>query len=68
MGAGDLRAAGEALRLVIERDPGRYETDAKFREAVQASVLDALDKYQRAQKQLNDVLMGPAPAGESQAK
>ncbi len=68
MAAGDLRAAGESLRLVIERDPGRYETDAKFREAVQGSVLDALDKYQRAQKQLNDVLMGPAPEGESPVK
>ncbi|MSR29004.1 MAG: hypothetical protein EXS03_05440 [Phycisphaerales bacterium] len=68
MAAGDLRAAGDSLRLVIERDPGRYETDMKFREAVQTSVMDALDKYQRAQQQLNDVLMGPAPAGESQAK
>ena len=68
LAAGDLRAAGDALRLVIERDPGRYEADVKFREAVQNQVLDALSKYQRAQEQLNDVLMGPAPAGESQAK
>ncbi len=68
MAAGDLRAAGDSLRLVVERDPGRYESDAKFREAVQSMVLDALTKYETAQKQLNDVLMAPAPAGESQAK
>ncbi len=68
MAAGDLRAAGDSLRLVVERDPGRYESDAKFREAVQSMVLDALTKYELAQKQLNDVLMAPAPAGESQAK
>lgn len=68
MAAGDLRAAGDALRLVIERDPGRYESDIKFREAVQSQVLDALDKYQRAQTQLNDVLMGDAPAGTAPGK
>ncbi|MSR70186.1 MAG: hypothetical protein EXS17_07565 [Phycisphaerales bacterium] len=68
MAAGDLRAAGDSLRLVVERDPGRYESDAKFREAVQSMVLDALTKYELAQKQLNDVLMAPAPVGESQPK
>ncbi len=68
MAAGDLRAAGDSLRLVVERDPGRYESDAKFREAVQTMVLDALTKYEVAQKRLNDVLLAPAPAGETQAK
>jgi len=68
MAAGDLRAAGESLRLVIERDPGRYEADVKFREAVQAMVLDALAKYELAQQKLNDVLLSPEPAGESKAK
>lgn len=67
MAAGDLRAAGESLRLVIERDPGRYEADEKFRNAVQAMVLQALEKYELAQQQLNSVLLGPAPAGESPA-
>ncbi len=68
MAAGDLRAAGESLRLVIERDPGRYEADVKFREAVQAMVLDALAKYELAQQKLNDVLLSPEPAGELKAK
>lgn len=68
MAAGDLRAAGESLRLVIERDPGRYEADVKFREAVQAMVLDALAKYELAQQRLNDVLLSPEPAGELKAK
>ncbi|MSR45113.1 MAG: hypothetical protein EXS15_07155 [Phycisphaerales bacterium] len=68
MAAGDLRAAGDALRIVIERDPGKYETDSKFRESLQAMVLDAVAKYDIAQKQLNSVLMAPEPAGESKAK
>lgn len=68
MAAGDLRAAGDALRLVIERDPGKYDADMKFRDAVQAMVLDAIAKYELAQQQLNSVLMAPAPAGESKAK
>ncbi|MBM4008331.1 MAG: hypothetical protein FJ285_01920 [Planctomycetes bacterium] len=68
LAAGDLRAAGESLRLVVERDPGRYETDAKFRESVQLMVTDALAKYEQAQQQLNSVLMAPAPAGESKAR
>ncbi len=68
MAAGDLRAAGDSLRLVIERDPGRYESDENFRQAVQTMVLDALAKYELAQQQMNDVLMAPAPAGESKAK
>jgi hypothetical protein len=68
LAAGDLRAAGESLRLVVERDPGRYETDAKFRESVQLMVTDALAKYEQAQQQLNSVLLSPAPAGESKAR
>jgi len=68
LAAGDLRAAGESLRLVVERDPGRYETDAKFRESVQQMVTDSLEKYEQAQQQLNSVLMAPAPAGESSAR
>jgi hypothetical protein len=68
MAAGDLRSAGDSLRLVIERDPGRYEADVNFREAVQTMVLDALAKYELAQQQLNNVLMSPEPAGESKAK
>jgi hypothetical protein len=68
LAAGDLRAAGESLRLVVERDPGRYETDTKFRESVQLMVTDALAKYEQAQQQLNSVLLSPAPAGESKAR
>ncbi len=68
MAAGDLRAAGDALRIVVERDPGRYEGDANFRQAVQTMVLDALAKYEVAQQQLNNVLLSPSPAGETKEK
>jgi ABC-type transporter Mla subunit MlaD len=63
--ASDLRAAGDSLRLVLTNDPALFERDPAFRDAVQKMVLDAMQRYESAQQQLNSVLMGPAPAGES---
>jgi hypothetical protein len=31
-------------------------------------VLDAMQRYESAQQQLNSVLMGPAPAGEAKGR
>jgi ABC-type transporter Mla subunit MlaD len=63
--ASDLRAAGDSLRLVLTNDPALFERDPAFRDAVQKMVLDAMQRYESAQQQLNSVLMGPAPAGEA---
>jgi ABC-type transporter Mla subunit MlaD len=65
MAASDLRAAGDSLRLVLTNDPALFERDPAFRDAVQKMVLDAMQRYESAQQQLNSVLMGPAPAGEA---
>ena len=63
--ASDLRAAGDSLRLVLTNDPALFERDPAFRDSVQKMVLDAMQRYESAQQQLNSVLMGPAPAGEA---
>lgn len=66
--ASDLRAAGDSLRLVLTNDPALFERDPAFRDSVQKMVLDAMQRYESAQQQLNSVLMGPAPAGEAKGR
>lgn len=66
--ASDLRAAGDSLRLVLTNDPALFERDPAFRDSVQKMVLDAMQRYESAQQQLNSVLMGPTPAGEAKGR
>jgi ABC-type transporter Mla subunit MlaD len=63
MATEDLRAAGESLQAAVDRMPGRLEQDAAFRKQVQEDVIAAMDRYQRAQRRLTDVLDAPVSQG-----
>jgi uncharacterized protein (DUF1778 family) len=59
----DLRAAGETLKQAVDRMPGKMESDAAFRTRIQREVLDAMGRYEEAQRHLYDVLNAPASEG-----
>jgi hypothetical protein len=59
----DLRAAGETLKQAVERMPGKMESDDAFRARIQREVLDAMSRYEEAQRRLYDVLNAPASEG-----
>lgn len=59
----DLRAAGETLKQAVERMPGKMESDATFRTRIQREVIDAMGRYEEAQRRLYDVLNAPASEG-----
>jgi hypothetical protein len=63
MATDDLRAAGQALKQAVDRMPGKLESDAAFRARIQGDVLNAMDRYETAQKRLYDVLNAPASEG-----
>lgn len=65
LASSDLRVAGETLQAAVRLSPERFESDARFREAVEQQVIRTLEKFQTAQQQLFDVLLDgkPAPAG-----
>ncbi len=63
MATDDLRAASQGLQQAVQRMPGRLESDAAFRERVQREVVDAMARYEQAQRRLNDVLNAPAGQG-----
>jgi hypothetical protein len=52
----DLRVAGETFESALRDSPDRFTKDAKFRDAIQGSVIAAIDRYDVAQKRLFDVL------------
>jgi len=59
----DLRSVSEGLKASVERMPGRLEQDAKFRTELQKQVIDAMTRYEEAQRRLYDVLNAPASQG-----
>ncbi|MBM4006811.1 MAG: hypothetical protein FJ292_04495 [Planctomycetes bacterium] len=59
----DLRAAGETLKQAVDRMPGKMESDAAFRTRIQREVIDAMGRYEEAQRRLYDVLNAPASEG-----
>ena len=52
----DLRVAGETFEAALRDSPDRFTKDARFRDAIQGSVIAAIDRYDVAQKRLFDVL------------
>jgi len=62
LASSDLRVAGETLQAAVRSSPERFESDPRFREAVEQNVTRTLEKFQAAQQQLFDVLLdGKAP-------
>jgi len=59
----DLRVAGESLQQAVTNMPGKLESDKDFRLQVQHEVVDALSRYEQAQRKLYDVLNAPASQG-----
>lgn len=68
MASQDLRAAGDSLREVLSLQADRFENDATFRKTVQDQLLDALKRYEQAERSLGDVLIATPPAGEGAGK
>lgn len=67
----DMRVAGETLQAALRDAPKRFESDAKFRDALRDQVLASVDRYAAAQQRLFDVLkadFGEAPAAEQPAQ
>jgi len=63
MATDDLRSAGDSLKAAVERMPGRMEQDARFRSEIQKQVIDAMGRYEQAQRRLYDVLNAPESQG-----
>ncbi|NBQ89070.1 MAG: hypothetical protein EBU07_16715, partial [Betaproteobacteria bacterium] len=63
MATDDLRVAGESLQQAVARMPGKLESDAAFRMQVQKEVVDAMARYEQAQRRLYDVLNAPTSTG-----
>ncbi len=63
MATEDLRVAGESLQQAVQAMPGRLEKDEAFRKQVQSEVVDAMSRYDQAQRRLYDVLNAPASQG-----
>jgi ABC-type transporter Mla subunit MlaD len=63
MATDDLRAAGQSLQQAVERMPDELKTDAKFRDRIQQKVIEAMDRYEAAQRRLYEVLDAPAGQG-----
>lgn len=63
MATDDLRVAGESLQQAVAKMPGKLESDEAFRMQVQREVVDAMARYEQAQRRLYDVLNAPASTG-----
>jgi hypothetical protein len=63
MATDDMRVAGESLQQAVAKMPGKLESDAAFRMQVQREVVDAMARYEQAQRRLYDVLNAPASTG-----
>ena len=63
MATDDLRAAGESLKQAVDRMPTRLESDAAFRTRIQSQVIEAMGRYEAAQRRLYDVLNAPPSEG-----
>lgn len=66
----DLRVAGETLDAVLAQAPERFANDPAFRDAIRGSVIDSVERWEKAQQRLFDVLgadFGPSAAPEGPA-
>lgn len=63
MATADLKTASASLQAVLAQDASKFDSDEKFRKQVREEVLDALEKYNAAQRQLFDVLAAPQSQG-----
>lgn len=59
----DLRAASASLQQAVSQMPDQFRDDPKFRDQLQAQVVEALARYEAAQRRLTDVLDAPASEG-----
>ena len=59
----DLKTASASLQAVLAQDANKFNSDENFRKEVRQEVLDSLEKYEAAQRQLFDVLAAPQSQG-----
>jgi hypothetical protein len=59
----DLKTASASLQAVLAQDANKFNSDENFRKEVRQEVLDSLEKYDAAQRQLFDVLAAPQSQG-----
>jgi len=59
----DLKTASASLQAVLAQDANKFNSDENFRKEVRQEVLDSLEKYEAAQRQLFDVLAAPQSLG-----
>ncbi len=63
MATADLKTASASLQAVLAQDANKFNSDENFRKEVREQVLDSLEKYDAAQRQLFDVLAAPQSQG-----
>lgn len=56
MATDDLRSAGESLKAATATMQDRLQNDAQFRQQVQQRVVEAMGRYEQAQRRLYEVL------------
>ena len=59
----DLKTASASLQAVLAQDANKFNSDENFRKEVRQEVLDSLEKYDAAQRQLFEVLAAPQSQG-----
>ncbi|MCE9619472.1 MAG: hypothetical protein K8R92_06150 [Planctomycetes bacterium] len=59
----DLKTASASLQAVLAQDASKFNSDEAFRKEVREQVLESLEKYDAAQRQLFDVLAAPKAQG-----
>jgi hypothetical protein len=59
----DLKTASASLQAVLAQDAGKFNSDEAFRKEVREQVLNSLEKYDAAQRQLFEVLAAPKAQG-----
>jgi ABC-type transporter Mla subunit MlaD len=55
---GDVRAASEGLQELLRKRPDLVDTDPELRDRLRTSLIDAVDRYEEAQRRLYGVLTG----------
>jgi hypothetical protein len=60
--------AGETLDAVLAQAPERFANDPAFRDAIRGSVIDSVERWEKAQQRLFDVLGADfGPSGDPAA-
>ena len=59
----DLKTASASLQAVLAQDSNKFNSDENFRKEVRQEVLESLEKYDAAQRQLFEVLAAPQSQG-----